>query len=108
MDSLIGGVIGNYTRDVVMGGYSMGEPLGTVPDFLASGLCLVYAMLLGLGVKFSTTVNSFLTIINLMVMGLVVVLGIYYADITNWSSQNGGLLPYGFGGVITGKYPSFV
>ncbi|XP_029658734.1 cationic amino acid transporter 4 isoform X1 [Formica exsecta] len=107
VDSLIGGVIGNYTRDVVMGGYSMGEPLGTVPDFLASGLCLVYAMLLGLGVKFSTTVNSFLTIINLMVMGLVVVLGIYYADITNWSSQNGGLLPYGFGGVITGAATCF-
>ncbi|XP_070163839.1 cationic amino acid transporter 4 isoform X2 [Polyergus mexicanus] len=107
VDSLIGGVIGNYTRDVVMGGYSMGEPLGTVPDFLASGLCLVYAMLLGLGVKFSTTVNSLLTIINLMVMGLVVILGIYYADITNWSSQNGGLLPYGFGGVITGAATCF-
>ncbi|KAL6442976.1 hypothetical protein ACFW04_002758 [Cataglyphis niger] len=107
VDSLIGGVISNYTRDVVMNGYSMGEPLGTVPDFLASGLCLVYAMLLGLGVKVSTTINSLLTIINLMVMGLVVVLGIYYADITNWSSQNGGLLPYGFGGVITGAATCF-
>lgn len=103
MDSLVGGVISNYTRDVVMDGYSMGEPLGAVPDFLASGLCLAYAMLLGLGVKASTTVNSLLTIINLAVMGLVIVLGIYYADITNWSSENGGLLPYGFGGVITGK-----
>jgi len=103
VDSLVGGVISNYTRDVVMDGYSMGEPLGAVPDFLASGLCLAYATLLGLGVKASTTVNSLLTIVNLAVMGLVIVLGIYYADITNWSSENGGFLPYGFGGVITGK-----
>jgi len=102
VDSLIGGAISNYTRDV-MGGWTMGEPLGTIPDILASGLCLAYAMLLGLGVKTSATVNSLLTIINLAVMALVVVLGIYYADITNWSSQNGGLLPYGFGGIITGK-----
>jgi len=102
VDSLIGGAISNYTRDA-MGGWTMGEPLGTTPDILASGLCLAYAMLLGVGVKTSATVNSLLTIINLAVMGLVVVLGIYYADLANWSSQNGGLLPYGFGGVITGK-----
>lgn len=107
VDSLVGGVISNYTRDVVMDGYSMGEPLGAVPDFLASGLCLAYATLLGLGVKASTTVNSLLTIVNLVVMGLVIVLGIYYADITNWSSENGGLLPYGFSGVITGAATCF-
>ncbi|XP_011063659.1 PREDICTED: cationic amino acid transporter 4 [Acromyrmex echinatior] len=106
VDSLIGGAISNYTRDV-MGGWTMGEPLGTIPDILASGLCLAYAMLLGLGVKTSATVNSLLTIINLAVMALVVVLGIYYADITNWSSQNGGLLPYGFGGIITGAATCF-
>ncbi|CAL1680348.1 unnamed protein product [Lasius platythorax] len=106
VDSLVGGAISNYTRDM-MGGFRMGEPLGGVPDPLASGLCLLYAMLLGLGVKASATVNSVLTIINLAVMGLVVVLGIYYADLANWSSQNGGLLPYGFGGIITGAATCF-
>lgn len=102
VDSLIGGAISNYTHDM-MGGWTMGEPLATIPDILASGLCLAYAMILGLGVKTSAAANSLLTIINLAVMALVVVLGIYYADIANWSSQNGGLLPYGFGGVITGE-----
>lgn len=106
VDSLIGGAISNYTRDM-MGGWTMGEPLGTVPDILASGLCLAYAMLLGVGVKTSATVNSLLTIVNLAVMGLVVVLGIYYADIANWGSQNGGFLPYGFGGIITGAATCF-
>lgn len=86
-----------------MGGYTMGEPLGAVPDFMAAGLCLAYAMLLALGVKFSSTVNSLLTVVNLVVMGLVIILGIYYADISNWDSRNGGLLPYGFSGVLAGE-----
>lgn len=105
VDSLVGGAISNYTRDV-MSGWTMGEPcwtLGTVPDVVASGLCLTYAMLLGLGVKTSTTVNSLLTIVNLAVMGLVIILGIYYADIANWGDHIGGLLPYGFSGVIMGE-----
>ncbi|XP_024878766.1 cationic amino acid transporter 4-like [Temnothorax curvispinosus] len=103
--SLRGGAISNYTRDV-MGERTIGEQ-GSNPDVLAGGLCLVYAMLLGVGVKTSATVNSLLTIINLAVMGLFVVLGIYYADITNWSSEDGGYLPYGFGGVITGAATCF-
>lgn len=81
----------------------MGEPLGHVPDPLAALLCIAYAMLLGLGVKTSAKVNSFLTLVNLCVMGLVIGLGIYYADLSNWSSENDGFLPFGFPGVLAGK-----
>lgn len=81
----------------------MGEPFGNIPDLLAAGLCLAYAMLLALGVKCSATVNSLLTIVNLAVMALVIGLGVYYADLANWSSQNGGFLPFGFGGVLAGN-----
>lgn len=103
VDSLAGGAISNYTRQI-MHGYTMGEPLGTIPDFLAAGLCLAYAMLLALGVKCSATVNSLLTIVNLGVMGLVIGLGIYYAKLSNWSCENGGFLPYGFSGVLAGIF----
>lgn len=102
VDSLAGGAISNYTHHL-MGGYTMGEPLGTMPDFLACGLCLVYAMLLTLGVKCSAAVNSLLTLVNLAVMILTIVLGIYYADISNWSNENGGIFPYGFSGVLAGE-----
>ena len=98
VDSLAGGSISNYTRRI-MHGYTMAEPLGTIPDFLAAGLCLAYAMLLALGVKCSATVNSFLTTINLGVMGLVIGLGIYYAKFSNWSCD---FMPFGFSGVLTG------
>ncbi|XP_043511335.1 cationic amino acid transporter 4 [Frieseomelitta varia] len=103
VDSLAGGSISNYTRRI-MHGYTMAEPLGTIPDFLAAGLCLAYAMLLALGVKCSATVNSFLTTINLGVMGLVIGLGIYYAKFSNWSCD---FMPFGFSGVLTGAATCF-
>ncbi|KAF7418564.1 hypothetical protein HZH68_001217 [Vespula germanica] len=106
VDSLAGGAISNYTHHL-MGGYTMGEPLGTMPDFLACGLCLIYAMLLTLGVKCSAAVNSLLTLVNLAVMILTIVLGIYYADISNWSNENGGIFPYGFSGVLAGAATCF-
>ncbi|XP_071555446.1 cationic amino acid transporter 4-like isoform X2 [Temnothorax nylanderi] len=108
VDSLTGGAISNYTHRDMKGEWTIyGVSCPECPDVLAFGLCLVYAMLLGVGVKTSATVDSLLTVINLAVMGLFVVLGIYYADITNWSSQDGGYLPYGFGGVITGAATCF-
>lgn len=78
--------------------------MGHVPDPLAALLCIIYSLLLGLGVKCSATVNSFLTLINLIVMALVIGLGIYHADLKNWSSENYSFMPYGFHGVLAGKY----
>ncbi|OAD60945.1 Cationic amino acid transporter 4 [Eufriesea mexicana] len=101
VDSLAGGSISNYTRRL-MHGYTMEEPLGNIPDFLAAGLCVAYAMLLTLGVKSSATINSILTIVNLGVMTLVIGLGFAYAKLSNWNYENGGFLPYGFFGVLTG------
>lgn len=56
----------------------------------------------GIGVKGSAMVNSFLTIINLSVMGIVIGMGFYYANQENWT-KGGGFLPYGFSGVIAGN-----
>ncbi|XP_024947326.1 cationic amino acid transporter 4 isoform X2 [Cephus cinctus] len=106
VDSLAGGAISNFTKSV-MAGHTMGEPLGHYPDPLAALLCLVYALLLALGVKGSAAVNSLLTLVNLAVMGLTIVLGFYYADLDNWSEKNGGFLPYGFGGVLAGAATCF-
>lgn len=104
VDSLAGGSISNYSRRI-MHGYTMAEPLGSVPDVLAAALCLFYAMLLTLGVKSSATVNSLLTIVNLGVMGLVIGLGFAYAKLSNWGCEHGGFLPYGFTGVLAGIPP---
>ncbi|KAB0804016.1 hypothetical protein PPYR_00986 [Photinus pyralis] len=105
VDSLFGGSISNATAKIT--GELHEELLGRYPDLLAFTVCVVYAILLGIGVKGSAMINSSLTVVNLAVMTLVTIVGFYYANANNWSSQNGGFLPYGFGGVLKGAATCF-
>ncbi|GJQ81878.1 hypothetical protein Trydic_g9903 [Trypoxylus dichotomus] len=105
VDSLFGGMISNTT--ISLTGELHEQLLGRYPDILAFAVCVVYALLLGIGVKASSIVNSFLTLVNLSVMALVIVVGFYYSNDQNWTSQEGGFLPYGFGGVIAGAATCF-
>lgn len=105
VDSLTGGAISNATVSLL--GEMHEQLLGRYPDILAFLVCICYTCVLGCGVKGSAVVNSVLTVVNLAVMGLVIVVGFYYADMTNWSLPNKGFLPYGFGGVIAGAATCF-
>lgn len=105
VDSLFGGMISNTTLAIT--GEMHEQLLSRHPDLLAFFVCIAYSFLLGIGVKASAIVNSFLTIINLIVMGLVIVIGFYYANEENWTGQGKGFLPYGFGGVIAGAATCF-
>nr|XP_022916609.1 cationic amino acid transporter 4 [Onthophagus taurus] len=105
VDSLFNGAISNAT--ISLTGELHEQLLGKYPDFLAFSVCIVYALLLGIGVKGSSIVNSFLTLVNLAVMILVIIIGFYYADESNWTSNKGGFLPYGFSGVIAGAATCF-
>lgn len=105
MDFLFGGLVSNTTLSIT--GEMHEQLLGKYPDILAFIVCLLYALLLGIGVKGSAIFNSILTIINLSVMGLVIVVGFYYANEENWTKQKGGFLPYGFGGVLAGAATCF-
>ncbi|XP_011499401.1 PREDICTED: cationic amino acid transporter 4 [Ceratosolen solmsi marchali] len=106
VDSLSGRTISNLTRYLI-GGYSVDESIGNVPDPVAAVLCLVYAFLLAMGVKCSAAINSLLTMVNLGIMGLIVVLGFYQADLSNWNYRENGFLPYGITGVFAGAATCF-
>uniref|UniRef100_A0A1B6D6M1 Cationic amino acid transporter C-terminal domain-containing protein n=1 Tax=Clastoptera arizonana TaxID=38151 RepID=A0A1B6D6M1_9HEMI len=103
VDSIVGGAISNFTIATV--GELHEQLLGRYPDFLAFAVCISYACVLGFGVKSSAVVNSLLTLVNLAVMGFVVVIGFYYADINNWTK--GGFLPFGLSGVVAGAATCF-
>jgi len=60
----------------------------------------------GVGVKTSSYMNSFLTLVNLGVMAVIVVAGYYYGNSDNWSSD-GGFMPYGTTGIIAGAATCF-
>uniref|UniRef100_T1IVD2 Cationic amino acid transporter C-terminal domain-containing protein n=1 Tax=Strigamia maritima TaxID=126957 RepID=T1IVD2_STRMM len=105
LDSLFGGVIRNSTLENI--GAIHIEFFGTYPDFIAMTLCLLTGLLLALGVKGSSYVNSIFTVVNLCVIAFVVCFGFYWAKTENWTDVPGGFLPYGFGGVISGAAACF-
>lgn len=103
VDSLTGGTLSNLTSDL-MSGHEMSASLGHIPDPLACILCLVYALILGSGVKVSSRLNSVLTMVNLGVIGLVIGLGCQYANFGNWTDEKHyGFMPFGIAGVMAGN-----
>jgi cationic amino acid transporter 4 len=104
VDSMTGGFISNHT--IAITGEMHEQLLAKYPDFLAFFICMGYCLALGFGVKTGAVLNGALTLINLIVLVIVVCLGMYYADFSNWE-KSGGFLPFGFGGVLAGAASCF-
>ncbi|XP_044728670.1 cationic amino acid transporter 4 [Chrysoperla carnea] len=102
VDSLLDHAISNTT--VLITGEMHEQLLGRYPDLLAFGVCISYALLLGIGVKGSALVNSIFTIVNLLVILLIITTGFYYATPQNWTRN---FLPFGWSGVLAGAATCF-
>ncbi|XP_063536351.1 cationic amino acid transporter 4 [Cydia strobilella] len=105
LDAMLNGAISNATVSVT--GEMHETLLSRYPDVLAFLICILASLILAVGVKTSAYINNGLTILNLLVITLVISLGFYYADISNWSAANGGFMPYGFSGVLAGAATCF-
>ncbi|CAG9102241.1 unnamed protein product [Plutella xylostella] len=105
LDAMLDGAIKNATISVT--GELHETLLSQYPDVLAFLICIAASLILAVGVKTSAYINNGLTILNLLVISLVIFLGFYYADINNWSAKNGGFMPFGVGGVLTGAASCF-
>ncbi|KAK3873132.1 hypothetical protein Pcinc_021836 [Petrolisthes cinctipes] len=104
VDSLCNGAISNGTAELVGGLPS--EFLADYPDFLAFAVTLVYCALLTMGVKGSSYFNSIFTVVNLFVITFIILAGLTYADVSNWST-GGGFAPYGTSGIVAGAATCF-
>lgn len=105
LDAIMDGAISNATISIT--GEMHETLLSRYPDVLAFLICIVASLILAVGVKTSAYINNGLTILNLLVISLVIFLGFYYADLTNWSEKNGGFMPYGVSGVLAGAATCF-
>ena len=101
--------------------------LSSEPDFLAFGIMVFVAILMCLGVKKSTNLNSIFTILNLCVVVFLIIAGSLKVDTHNWSLSydevphevknithpkakhggNGGFLPFGVKGMMEGAATCF-
>lgn len=104
VDSFFDHALTNFTVETI--GTMHAGYLAPFPDFLAFFVTLIYCSFLTLGVKGSAYFNSIFTLINLCVMGFVIVVGLYFADVTNWTT-GGGFLPFGMSGVVAGAATCF-
>ena len=59
------------------------------------------------GAKTSANLNNLFTMFNIVIILMIVFIGLYLSDISNWSAAHGGFLPYGFSGVLSGAATCF-
>jgi len=78
---------------------------GLSVDFVALAVTLGLSALVAFGVKESTTVNNWLTVVNLCVVAFVIVVGLSHARPSNWEP----FVPpeFGFSGVLSGASTAF-
>ncbi|KJH47703.1 high affinity cationic amino acid transporter 1 domain protein [Dictyocaulus viviparus] len=110
LDSLVGNVIFNNSVQQI-GRVEKSSFFGDYFDFVAFVLIVVVAIFVALGSRTSTNINSFLTVLNMIVIVIVVGYGITFADFSLWSGvDNEGrsrFFPYGVKGMLTGAASCF-
>ncbi|XP_058736287.1 cationic amino acid transporter 9, chloroplastic isoform X1 [Vicia villosa] len=77
-----------------------GENIGNVLSInaLAPVLLMLLTLILCLGVKESSTVNSFMTVTKVIIVIVVIVAGAFEVDVSNWSP----FAPHGVRSILTG------
>lgn len=122
-DELIGKPIGEFSRQHM----ALNAPgvLAQTPDIFAVIIIIILTGLLTLGVKESAMVNKIFTCINVLVLCFIMVSGFVKGSIENWQlTENkssplcgnndtnvkygeGGFMPFGFSGVLSGAATCF-
>ncbi|XP_075828026.1 high affinity cationic amino acid transporter 1 [Microtus pennsylvanicus] len=126
-DELIGKPIGQFSRNHM----ALNAPgvLAENPDILAVIIILILTGLLTLGVKESAMVNKVFTCINVLVLCFIMVSGFVKGSVKNWQLKeedfwnrssplcgnndtnvkhgDGGFMPFGFSGVLSGAATCF-
>ncbi|KAK3600261.1 hypothetical protein CHS0354_039728 [Potamilus streckersoni] len=115
-DSLIDNKIQNFFKENVPMSIS---GLSPYPDFFALGITLLLTVILAVGVKESSRFNNLFTGVNLLVVTYIVICGAFKADPHNWNIKpsevksanvtvgDGGFIPFGFSGMISGAATCF-
>jgi amino acid transporter len=72
--------------------------LPIVADLPALGIVFIITALVYVGIRESKTASNIMVALKLVVIAMVIVIGAFYVDTTNWNP----FMPKGFGGVMTG------
>ncbi|EEC11177.1 cationic amino acid transporter, putative [Ixodes scapularis] len=101
IDSLTHGAIKGYIMNVT--GEMPGPYLSAHPDFLALLIIVLYVAFMSVGVQATSWLNNILCCVNIFVLFIIIGVGAYFADFSNWTNPDtGGFAPFGCSRVIGG------
>ena len=103
-DYVIGNTIRNFTLAYI--GEIQAPGFGTYPDILSFFVTIIVTIVLAIGVKQSSTFSAVFNVLNLLVVVFIVVLGVFFADMKNWTAGK-GFFPFGTSGVLSGAATCF-
>lgn len=95
----------NYTSTLL--NPILGEHVTSHMDLMSGLVALGFAVFLTCGMEITTYFNNAFSIINIIAIGLIIVIGGYYSDLSNWRDVPGGFMPYGWKGVFMGSASCF-
>lgn len=106
IDSLTHGAIKAYMVNAT--GELPGPYLSAHPDFLALGIIVVYVAFMSVGVQATSWLNNILCCVNIFVLFIIIGVGGYFADFSNWTNpETGGFAPFGVHGILAASAACF-
>lgn len=106
IDSLLDGQIRNYTLASLTSSIGLNYVSEHV-DLFAFFIVIVLMVFLTFGVKVTTYLNNVFSLVNITVILIIIIVGIYYSDINNWKNVPNGFMAYGWKGVFAGSATCF-
>ncbi|XP_050504882.1 cationic amino acid transporter 2-like isoform X2 [Diabrotica virgifera virgifera] len=100
-----------FTENIPLGG----NQISHYADLFSLGLAIAFSIALACGAKESSMINNIFTFVNLVVVLVVIISGLWKVDSTNWhrtkaeamGKGNGGFSPYGLKGIVKGAARCF-
>ncbi|KAG0433190.1 hypothetical protein HPB47_020148 [Ixodes persulcatus] len=106
IDSLTHGAIKGYIMNVT--GEMPGPYLSAHPDFLALLIIVLYVAFMSVGVQATSWLNNILCCVNIFVLFIIIGVGAYFADFSNWTNPDtGGFAPFGVHGILAASAACF-
>ncbi|KAJ6644599.1 High affinity cationic amino acid transporter 1 [Pseudolycoriella hygida] len=115
IDALTGNKMGNYWLGVIPMKVNF---LAEYPDILSFTIVTILTIILAVGVKESSFVQSAFTVINMLTIFVVIIAGSIKAQPSYWfiakedlpnemEAGDGGFMPFGFSGILAGAAKCF-
>lgn len=103
-DFVIGYAIRNLTVSTI--GEFHSRWLTGYPDVLAFIVTIAITLVLAVGVRQSSTFTTFFNVLNILVVIFIIICGLFFVDMRNWT-EGKGFFPYGGSGVLSGAATCF-